>query len=698
MFDPIKDIFQKRLERTYQSALWLFVAGIIITAFILPLSASDRALLLLLALLTISYIVVVFRWLLWRLIGLNLLDYISISGIIIILGVASAILEPYLIHIEMLYLVVIVTVGILIGQRMALFTTILAGVIEVISTVIYQPPQQNVLYGVIVQIIIFFLSSYIIIALINHIREIYIQSDRQNRYLGVLLEVGMVASRMDNLQLSLSLIVEVIVRDVPVTSCQICLLSPDAKELIVQGAAPVRPLPGWKASPGVTYPIEDCKIFQEVFNSRQHLILGEKDIGQLKEKCYPDEKFFENVRTIGLFPLITRGKLVGMILTGESRRWEREPFTREKIHLLQTLATQIAAEIDKSLLLKSAQRQAERLQVLNEVAKAIGSTIELDHLLEMIYEQVSRVISTDTYFVALAQNGNQVLEFRILIDNGVRYPVARVPIDQGLASWVYNSRQTLFIHNMEEEWDHLPIKPVQLGTEIISQSWLGCPLIARNGVIGVLAIASYRPNAFSAEDSSLLNNLATQAALALDNAWQHAAVKEQAQRDSLTGVYNHGYFLNRLEVEVEKSIQNNQPVSLIMLDVDYFKNYNDLYGHVIGDEVLKLFGQAIQSSAKDTDVVGRWGGEEFAIALPGKNSLQALDIARNIRESMKKINLFSKHGEHIPYPTVSQGIATLPDHACDTAELVDVADSALYEAKSAGRNQIVIARKSPRDQ
>ncbi len=142
--------------------------------------------------------------------------------------------------------------------------------------------------------------------------------------------------------------------------------------------------------------------------------------------------------------------------------------------------------------------------------------------------------------------------------------------------------------------------------------------------------------------------------------------------------------MRRLGEEVEQAKQDNTPVSLIMMDIDYFKQYNDTYGHVVGDEVLCLLVQAILSHVKNSDIVGRWGGEEFAVALPGASSRKALIVAERIRSTLASMELNDRDGNPIPKPTVSQGIATFPQDVGDAMELVDVADQALYIAKKRG--------------
>ena len=176
--------------------------------------------------------------------------------------------------------------------------------------------------------------------------------------------------------------------------------------------------------------------------------------------------------------------------------------------------------------------------------------------------------------------------------------------------------------------------------------------------------------------------------MAIDNAYHHAEVERQSTLDSLTGALNHSYFLKLLETEADFIRISSRPLSLIMLDIDYFKKYNDSFGHLVGDKVLVSITKIVQSHIKNTDLVGRWGGEEFVIALPGANGAQAFQVAERIQASMKKLELKDREDMTIPYPTISMGIAEFPGEEEDIIKLIDLADRRLYEAKDKGRNKI----------
>ena len=125
-----------------------------------------------------------------------------------------------------------------------------------------------------------------------------------------------------------------------------------------------------------------------------------------------------------------------------------------------------------------------------------------------------------------------------------------------------------------------------------------------------------------------------------------------------------------------------------MLDIDYFKQYNDTFGHLVGDRILMILCTSIRHHIKQTDAVGRWGGEEFAISLPGASSAEALRVAERIRQTMLSLQVEDRNQKTIPVPTVSQGIAVYPQEADEIYRLVDLADHRLYIAKSRGRNQV----------
>jgi diguanylate cyclase (GGDEF)-like protein len=546
-----------------------------------------------------------------------------------------------------------------------------------------------VIFGL--QLLVILLSGLLISILAGVLHDQLVNSERQNRDLFILLQAGNIASKSVDLGKALPSIAELIARNIPATTCRICLMNQEEECLEVHAAYPLKPMQGWEPGIGKSYSLSTSPLHKEALESGKPLVVHESSEGTFISEEERNGFFFPDAKTVCLVPLMVKGRRLGVISIGEARNWERAPYSKEQLSLLNTLATQVSGLIYNVQLYQASQRQAEHLAVLNRVAKAISTTLELNKLLELIYEQLSTVIPSDTYFVSLFNPQESLLDIRILINNGKRHKPARIPLGKDLASWVIETKQPLLVQNLSKEKDTLPFKPIVLGQDRIPESWLAVPIMTGDQALGILALASLRPYAYDEEDVILMSNVASQAALAIDNARRHAEVKEQARRDSMTGAYNHGHLLVGLNEEVERASQKNSSVSLIMLDIDHFKEYNDTYGHVIGDEVLCLLVKAIQSHVKKEDIVGRWGGEEFSVALPEASTSQALVVAERIRSTLASMELTDKSGNLIPKPTVSQGVATYPQDAKDAAELVDIADEALYVAKQRGRDQIMVA-------
>ncbi len=334
---------------------------------------------------------------------------------------------------------------------------------------------------------------------------------------------------------------------------------------------------------------------------------------------------------------------------------------------------------------KTAKQNIYKLETINKVSRQIMQSLDTKQTLSLLDATIQDTLEADTFFIGILEGDEISLE--LFYDDGEYYNETRAPMKGTLSGWVINNQKELFLPDMRDEVQLDGVEYFIMGKEKTSLSWIGVPLKAQN-ITGVLALASYTANAFDRADLELLINLGQHVTLALDNTIRHAQVEKQARLDSLTGVYNHGYFLKRLAEQAEHASQTDTHLSLIMLDIDYFKQYNDTYGHLVGDHVLQSLCTAIQQHIKQNDSVGRWGGEEFIISLPGADSREASLVARRISETLGSIRVEDRNQKAIGIPTVSQGIAVFPNEADEIYNLIDLADKRLYVAKERGRNQI----------
>lgn len=334
----------------------------------------------------------------------------------------------------------------------------------------------------------------------------------------------------------------------------------------------------------------------------------------------------------------------------------------------------------------TAQQQIKRLETINKASRRLMQSLDQEEVLSLLSSTMTDTLEADSYFVGTLIN-EHTIRLDLMYDEDEFYNGTELPIEGTLSGWIIKNQKELYLPDLREDVQLEGVEVRVIGKNKTSLSWIGVPLKTTN-ITGIMAMASYKPNAFDLADMELLSSLAQHVTLALDNTIRHAQVEEQARLDSLTGVYNHGYFLKRLSEQAETALSNKTPLSLIMLDIDYFKQFNDTYGHLVGDRILNSLCTAIQHHIKQGDAVGRWGGEEFVISLPNATGEQAAQVAKRISETMMILRVEDRAQKTIPVPTVSQGIAIFPDEADEIYRLIDLADRRLYVAKERGRNQI----------
>jgi len=227
-------------------------------------------------------------------------------------------------------------------------------------------------------------------------------------------------------------------------------------------------------------------------------------------------------------------------------------------------------------------------------------------------------------------------------------------------------------------------------TSIASQA--AVPLRSGERVTAVLVVAWTEPHTLDPAQVDRLHVIASQSSLALHNALLHEELERLSVTDRLTELYNHGYFQQRLEEELERASRFGRTLSLIMLDIDDFKQFNDRWGHPRGDTVLRAVSAVIRQNLREIDVAARYGGEEFIVVLPETDQTGALAVAERIRRSMAEHEFDTGEGVPVAHQTVSLGVATYPAHGATAPRLVEAVDAAMYEAKRRGKNQVAVAR------
>jgi diguanylate cyclase (GGDEF)-like protein len=210
--------------------------------------------------------------------------------------------------------------------------------------------------------------------------------------------------------------------------------------------------------------------------------------------------------------------------------------------------------------------------------------------------------------------------------------------------------------------------------------------------IGFIAALTKERRDFTSYEVDLLTTFASQAALLIENARLYKRVESQAIHDGLTNLFNYRHFREVLAREIQKSEKSGHPLSLIVLDIDDFKKYNDTFGHPEGNEVLRNIAEILLDNTRGKDFVARYGGEEFVVILPETSRQGAMTVAQTIRQQVEAFPFGGRASSHPPVRlSITAGLAVFPDDARSADELIHAADTALYQGKRNGKNQVVSA-------
>ncbi len=321
---------------------------------------------------------------------------------------------------------------------------------------------------------------------------------------------------------------------------------------------------------------------------------------------------------------------------------------------------------------------------LADVFHDILSEQSLDNLLERIADTLTELIPHDTLSIYQADDAQTVLTPVLARDKWANEIMdSHSNFGEGITGWAALHREPVRTNqaHLDPRTKVVPGTPSDEAEALITM-----PLIARDVVKGVLNIYRLGEEAtFSDEEFELATRFADAAALALDNAQIRARLEYQAQTDSLTGLFNHRYFHDRLRAELTRASRTRDSVAVLMLDIDDFKRVNDMYGHGTGDQVLRDLADLLRGGLRGSDVVCRLGGEEFGVIMSSCDAGDAFNLARRLTDALAEVE-FGAAGKI----TISVGISQGPQHAMNPRELVACAEAAMMTSKAHGKNQIVL--------
>ena len=396
-----------------------------------------------------------------------------------------------------------------------------------------------------------------------------------------------------------------------------------------------------------------------------------------------------HVRSVLAAPLIFEDRLLGALYLDNRLIWG--VFSDADVEVLLAIANHVALGLETSrtaqleISVEAERRQRQLAEQLRQLAGTLNSSLELEVVLDQSLAALQQLIPYDRAAIMLvdaAQQATYVALRGYAAPELLRQQSRLVSADPLLQEMASRRQAVLITHT-----------PADTRFEALAQqkvtSILGMPLEVRDSLIGFVMLEQHTGAPFSERDAEIGMVFAAQAAVAIDNARLFGEIQRLAITDGLTHVWNRRYFFELSEREWSRALRYDHPLSVLMIDADHFKRVNDTYGHAAGDYTLTTLVEICRQQLRESDILGRYGGEEFAVVLPDTDLSAAYATAERLRSAVEQAELFFNH-QHISL-TVSIGVASKTSTMISLAALLDRADRGLYLAKEMGRNRVVMA-------
>jgi diguanylate cyclase (GGDEF)-like protein len=360
---------------------------------------------------------------------------------------------------------------------------------------------------------------------------------------------------------------------------------------------------------------------------------------------------------------------------------EREfVFEQRDLDVLVTAAGQVSVAVENARLFADEQRRSRQLAFLNNISRTAISNDDPVHMLGQIVGEIQKNFSFDHIGIGLLDYGTKEIEIKAEAGATAHAMGKRIPLGIGILGRVARTGERALVQNG---------LPAQIGAILPeSRSVLCIPITYGETLLGALNIESRNDSAFTPQDVLILNTLADLLATALHNAFVFQKLQQQSITDGLTGIKTRRFFWEALSAEWKRASRSGRPFSVVLIDLDKFKEVNDTMGHFEGDLVLARVGRLLEQKSRQSNVVARYGGDEFIILMPETGPEQAQVLAERLRQWIVTDPMLSEH--HI---TGSFGVASFPTHGFSIEDVIRVADAGMYVSKRSGGNLVSAAEE-----
>ncbi len=335
------------------------------------------------------------------------------------------------------------------------------------------------------------------------------------------------------------------------------------------------------------------------------------------------------------------------------------------------------------------QTTARRLAILSDVVKTANSILEPRKVIEVVMEKIRHLVPSEAWSLLMIDEEKHELVFEAALGaKGRDVSSFRLKMGEGIAGWVAETGKPAIANDAgrDPRFDGR----VDSRTQFETRSILCAPLVSRGRAIGVLEILNKLDGRFTRADLALVLTLVEPCAIAIENAILFQRAEQLTITDDLTRLFNSRYLNLYLGREIKRCKRHGIPLSVIFLDLDGFKGINDQFGHLAGSGTLTEVGGILAQGVRESDIIARYGGDEFVVVLPETPASGALVIAERLRRAIEEHRFLEPQGIAARI-SASFGIATYPDHALSPEGLIQKADQAMYRVKEREKNGIEVA-------
>ncbi len=402
-------------------------------------------------------------------------------------------------------------------------------------------------------------------------------------------------------------------------------------------------------------------------------LLIESDLEQIRAKLGVDFIPPRPARSFCAVPIFLGGRPAGVMAALSTHR--EAQFQTRDLEVMQTAAGQLGVAVENARLFTEEQRRARHLAFLNSISKMAISSEDAEQMMADIVREIQKNFHYDHIGIGIMDYATKDIEIKAEAGSRSQTLGRRIPVGSGVLGKVARSGVSALVQNAG---------PGQLaGVLPESRAVLCLPISYGETLLGVLNIESRDENAFAPQDVLILNTLADLLATALHNSFVFQKLQQQSITDGLTGIKTRRFFWEALSSEWKRASRSGRPFSVVLVDLDKFKEVNDSLGHLEGDLVLARVGRLLEQKCRQSNVVARYGGDEFIILMPETGIEQSQVLAERLRLWLATDPMLEEH--HI---TGSFGVASFPVHGFSMEDLIRVADAGMYVAKHAGGNQV----------